>query len=309
MFVSAPVDLPPPPPQSDPREPSPHVNTRQRIATPSRPRSPVGSRGSSPVRPPTQRSPSSDPTALSLVQPVPHNLSPSSSAVPILPALHHSHPHLSRPSSPSSVTSSTSAIFERDIEHPAVPSLSLNPNPIQTHQLNHKSSRLQHLSHAHGSPLDHTVPAVLDDAVEALTESGTSRGLEGLEIEFPASAVPFTSSRKASTGPQGFMLNSRSSSPVSGASISPAQSPPILNQLWTRTIVPPTGDHSSGGNSPTSMMGGNVPRPSMANREPTGPQLPGGWAFGDGAGGAGDTITTPMAENVSPTLDYQSCGV
>lgn len=68
MFVSAPVDLPPPPPQSDPREPSPHVNTRQRIATPSRPRSPVGSRGSSPVRPPTQRSPSSDPTALSLVQ-------------------------------------------------------------------------------------------------------------------------------------------------------------------------------------------------------------------------------------------------
>ena len=289
IYNSGPVDLPPPSPQSDPREPSPSGNLRRHVATPSRPRSPIGSRGSSPVRPIAQRSPSADPVGLPPVQPVPRTLSPSNSFIPTLSALHISHPHLSRPSSPSSVHSSTSAIFERDIELPAVASLSLNPNPIQNHSLNHKSSRL-----IHGSALDHTVPAVLDDAVEALAGERSSQGVQGLEVEAPMSVIPVTSSRKPSVSPGAVMLSSRSSSPVSGRSVSPAQSPPILRQLVPQPMPPLQGGRNSGAVSPANEMGGSVPAPVSANRTNTSPQLPGGWAFG---GVATDT-DQPVQEEV-----------
>ena len=92
--------------------------------------------------------------------------------------------------------SSTSAIFERDIEVPAVHALSLGPAGGHGHShpgsasdksLSHRPSRL---NLAHGSALDHTVPAVLDDAVEALGigQEGVSRDIDGLEIESPAPA-------------------------------------------------------------------------------------------------------------------------
>lgn len=223
---------------------------------------------------------------------------------------HHSAPHLSRPSSPSSIHSSTSAIFERDIEHPAVASLSINPNTPTPHTLSHKASRLSQFSH--GSPLDHTVPAVLDDAVEALTGAqGTSRGLEGLEIEAPSATGGFGMARQSSASLHGIagaqsrkvsgaggviQLGSRSPSPVSMGSrpssgiASPAQSPPILSQLATHQAQQPqlaSAPNENTNTSPLSLgsMGGSVPRPAMPNRMSTGPQLPGGWAFSHGTAG------------------------
>jgi hypothetical protein len=283
------VDLPPPLPHADPREPSPATHRGRGASTPRKAHSPQPSRGTSPVRPSAPRGPSSDaaganatsPQAGSppLLAPTPRSLRAGASGVPI--TSHHS---LSRPASPTtSIHSSTSAIFERDIELPPVASLTLNPNQSHTHTLHHKSSRLSHL--AHGSNLDHTVPAVLDDAVEALSE-GTSRGLDGLEIEAPAptgSAMARQSStqtagRKASMGPSGSAL-SRSPSPMSA--VSPSRSPPILGQITTGNPV--GGTISPIDKSPISgMESGNLPRPTLPGRMSTGPQLPGAWSFGAG---------------------------
>ncbi|WWC58502.1 uncharacterized protein I303_101045 [Kwoniella dejecticola CBS 10117] len=307
----SPVDLPPPPPGSDPREPSPTLTPRQRggSRTPHRPHSPLASRDASPVRPIGQgRSHSSElgtspPSANlpPLQHPIPKSSGTPSSSIPI----HHA-PHLSsRPSSPSSIHSSGSAIFERDIEFPPVASLS---TPNQPHTLNHKSSRLSHLSH--GSTLDHTVPAVLDDAVEALTAStdGLSRGFEGLEIEAPApapngigmarqssSSLP----RKISSSGPHPLLHSRSPSPVSvNSSIaSPATSPPILGQLHIQQA--PGGVPGQSQVSPTAGIGesglpGTVPRPAMPPRMSTGPQVPGGWMSAFGGVNSQPASTSPV---------------
>ncbi|WVQ62321.1 uncharacterized protein L199_000460 [Kwoniella botswanensis] len=328
----SPVDLPPPPPNADPREPSPALTPRQRGSrTPQRSRSPLASRDASPVRPIGQgRSHSSElgsSPPSTLQQPIPKSTSGTPTPSPSVPIQTHSH-HLSRPSSPSSIHSSGSAIFERDIELPPVASLSLNPNSThqqQHHTLNHKSSRLSHLSH--GSALDHTVPTVLDDAVEALTAGGldgTSRGFEGLEIEAPAPApVPSTISvgmarqssssipRKISSGPRsgGGNIHSRSPSPISIASktssiTSPATSPPILGQLNTQQQQS-SGLTGTGQNanqlSPTAGeqgLPGTVPRPAMPQRISTGPQVPGGWASAFGGGNSAGATTLPsQAEN------------
>jgi hypothetical protein len=299
LLMTASVDLPPPPPSADPREPSPAVHRGRGASTPRKVHSPQPSRGTSPVRPTAHRAPSSDaaardhmspPKASSppLLAPTPRSLRAGSVGVPI--------PHsLSRPVSPSaSIVSSSSAIFERDIELPPVASLTLNPNSTQSHTLSHKSSRLSHLSH--GSNLDHTVPAVLDDAVEALS-AGTSRGLEGLEIESPAptgsamarqpsaQAHIGASGRKSSMSPAGGPL-SRSPSPMSipgsrSPVVSPTRSPPILGQISTSNPV--GGTISPIDNSPSSIFDtGNVPRPSLPGRMSTGPQVPGAWSFSTG---------------------------
>ncbi|WWC86115.1 uncharacterized protein L201_000986 [Kwoniella dendrophila CBS 6074] len=350
----SPVDLPPPPPNADPREPSPTLTPRQRGSrTPQRSRSPLTSRDVSPVRPlgtgrlhSGELGSSPPPTGPTLYHPIPRSTSGTggagggtpSSAVPV-PI--HSHHLSSRPSSPSSIHSSGSAIFERDIEFPPVSSLSLNPNPThqqQQHTLNHKSSRLSHLSH--GSTLDHTVPAVLDDAVEALTasnnidENGLSRGFEGLEIEAPAPSITSAGtgtgmarqsssslpgmppSRKVSLGPggvgsssgpisSGAAIHSRSPSPISVTSgtssiASPATSPPILGQFNTQQAAGVTG----GQISPTSGEHGlsaTVPRPAMPQRISTGPQVPGGWAFG-GAPAANASSAASQTAPVQNTI-------
>lgn len=189
------------------------------------------------------------------------------------------------------MNSSTSAIFERDIELPPVASLSLNPNSAQTHTLNHKSSRL-----SHGTHLDHTVPAVLDDAVEALS-AGTSRGLEGLEIESPAptgSAMGMArqtsqqvAGRKSSMATGGSL--SRSPSPMaipigtgsSRSPVSPTRSPPILGQISTGNPVGGTISPLDKSPSSSFIETGNVPRPAMPGRMSTGPQVPGAWMFGE----------------------------
>ena len=272
----------------DPREPSPtHVIRGRGSQTPHKPHSPQPSRGASPIRPAPPRAHSSE-------------MSPAKSGSPPMLAPtplsfraaqaggHYSH---SRPVSPAgSMHSSSSAIFERDIEHPAVSSLGINPNTAQAQTLNHKSSRLSHLSH--GSTLDHTVPAVLDDAVEAL--AGTSRGFKGLEIESPAPtgsamgrqpSAQASGTKKLSTGPPGANL-SRSPSPISVASgnsaVSPApRSPPILGAISTSNPVGGTISPLDKSPAASFVETGNVPRPAMPGRMSTGPQLPGAWSFGD----------------------------
>jgi hypothetical protein len=191
------------------------------------------------------------------------------------------------------MNSSTSAIFERDIELPPVASLSLNPNASQSQTLSHKKSHL-----SHGSNLDHTVPAVLDDAVEALS-AGTSRGLEGLEIESPAptgSAMGMArqlsnqnqvAGRKSSMTPGGALSRSPSpmSIPIGTASsrspVSPTRSPPILGQISTGNPVGGTISPLDKSPSSSFVETGNVPRPAMPGRMSTGPQVPGAWMFSD----------------------------
>ena len=341
----APVDLPPPRPEDDPREPSPAVSSRRGTRTPSRAHhSPSASRAASPTRGAEPR-PSSvvlDGSGPTLLQPIPkHPTSPPVQSHTSCASPHMPHPHHhSRPASPAaSIHSSTSAIFERDIELPAVASLSLNPNPAQPHTLHHKSSRLSHLSH--GSALDHTVPAVLDDAVEAL--SARSQGnLDGLEIEAPAAGMGVSmarqssaslhqigsSPRKTSSGPGGVGLplvggsgtfHSRSPSPISVASrasssvASPAHSPPIMGQLSAQQLqqmaLPPP--MKTGSTSPTA----SVPRPPMPGRVSTGPQLPGAWSGSFSAQGTSEKLvdgspmsqSTPLArENTSPIAEEVS---
>ncbi|WVQ71046.1 hypothetical protein IAR50_000571 [Cryptococcus sp. DSM 104548] len=322
----APADLPPPPPSADPREPSAVTSTRRSGArTPQRARSPISSRDVSPMRH-SNRSPVAD-DASPMLQPFPR-ASPAVGTpppqIPLQASLGTLGHHLSRPSSPSSIHSSGSAIFERDIEHPPLPSLALGANPPHSpHTLNHKPSRVLHLSH--GSNLDHTVPAVLDDAVEALTQGGaTSRGLEGLEIEAPTgnpsgmarqSSTSLTSSagRKLSTGPgAGFGPTSRSPSPISissrpSSAASPHQSPPILAQLSpSQTFTAPPATFGAGRDSPVSPTSptaatASVPRPAAPRRISTGPQLPGGWVKDNTVTSGEERSTSVPAPAASPS--------
>lgn len=147
---------------------------------------------------------------------------------------------------------------------------------------------------AHGTALDQTVPAVLDHAVEALTEGGTSRGFGGLEIESPApsgmgmarqssNGLANIGPRKVSTGAApAFTSRSSSPSPIS----SPAQSPPILGQLTSQQSL------GSGGSPGISPTGGSVPHPAGAKRLSTGQQVPGGWS----SGWAGANEVSPLDE-------------
>ncbi|WVO17822.1 hypothetical protein L204_105520 [Cryptococcus depauperatus] len=320
----APVDLPPPPPAADPREPPTNVTRRSGTRTPQRVCSSLSSRDVSPIR--NNRSPGSEQTS-PLLQPFPRAVSAAGTpppAVPIQPVLGLGQ-HLSRPSSPSSIHSSGSAIFERDIEQPSMASLSLNPNPPhQPHTLKHKPSRILHLSH--GSPLDHTVPAVLDDAVEALTQGGQDTGgLKDLEIEAPApnaggmarpslSSLPSITGRRIPTGHAAILANSsRSPSPVSinsrtSSMASPTQSPPILAQLSGQTFGTAAGPGGTGmaaslaspATSTQKMQhASSVARPAMPMRISTGPQLPGGWAFKEEKG---DVLNKePQASVPAPT--------
>ncbi|CAK9781424.1 uncharacterized protein COLE_01095 [Cutaneotrichosporon oleaginosum] len=269
----APVDLPPPPPAADPREPE---GRRVSSRTPGRAKSPYSSRANSPTRP---RADSNSPPPLPLLAPKPRTASGQGSL-----GKHHGPVHLSRPSSPSSIHSSGSAIFERDIEMPAAQSLST---------LSHKGSRVFH--HPHGSTLEHTVPAVLDDAVEALTASGPD-SITGLEIEAPASTTGAARCGSASLSPA---LRSRVASMPFSASRSPSpdsnphspHAPPL--SLAAAALAPLTGNKNSTSMSPTSIdLSQGMPdsptqmyhgkhRPAPLRHLSSGPQVPGGWAFTD----------------------------
>ncbi|TXT09133.1 hypothetical protein VHUM_02607 [Vanrija humicola] len=273
----APVDLPPPPPSADPREPEANVSRGRNARTPQRHRSPLSSRASSPIRTSVVADLSSSPP---LLAPKPRTAASGGHAFP-----HHGHPHLSRPSSPASIHSSGSAIFERDIELPAVASLSLNTSGSGT--LTHKSSRIFHHP-PHGSTLEQTVPAVLDDA---------GGGLSGLEIEAPAAAssvgMARTSSAQLSPVLRSRVISLPPSLSAGGKSPSRSPSPDRLGsspQLASPSASAITSGSASGSPPPLNRASPPVAtappvaikhRPEPLRRLSSGPQLPGGWAFQD----------------------------
>lgn len=318
-LTPAPVDLPPPPPGADPREPEPSFRRTSR--TPQRgagARSPLSSRASSPCRPqrgdstsppplvaPTARSASAG-TTLSVHAPAsPLKNSSSSHALGhgYPHALHHphaGHPHLSRPGSPASIHSSGSAIFERDIEL-----------PLGSQTLSSKASRI---FHPHGSQLEQSVPAVLDDAVEALTNAPGEINLNAFEIEAPSVSSHMLGSRSPSAqlSPQTRSRVMSMERPRASRSPSPERnnpllnSPPILAALSTQ-LQNVGGGTSIAGSVPTlsnssvaspdqplspispiepieSLSNSTSPtkhRPAPLRKMSSGPQLPGGWAFTD----------------------------
>lgn len=259
--------LSPPSPADDPREPTPTAARPTRGSrTPNRHISPVSSRATSPIPGLPSHRLHSQPS-LPHLPPSPSNIASFNAA------LAASGTHLSRPSSPNSIHSSSSAIFERDIEALPIPSLSLS----------HKPSRLSHPSH--GSALDHTVPAVLDDAVEALTSTSNEPfQLDDVEIEAPAASATPAVGRQTSAGrpPPGSLNQSPSSgSPTHDAF--GAVSPPITSQLG--------GSSTTGTQSPTDLL---PARPKMAPRISTGPMLPGGFPLH----GAGELATPDGNEQI-----------
>lgn len=206
------MDLPPPPPAFDPREPAPitssgspahPVNFGSSSSSRSGARSPplvVGDRStfrrasataggpgsrsvSSPPSPRQQaHSPSSrrSPPPMSSSGNTPSRSFGSSSSAAAASASHYgassaSHIHHAQPSP----SDSDPRIFERDVEEP------LNAGPTAS-----ASSGDHHAhphAHAHDSS-DGKVPTVLDDAVEALASvsmSAGSSGLYGIEVEAP----------------------------------------------------------------------------------------------------------------------------
>ncbi|KZS99961.1 uncharacterized protein LAESUDRAFT_765030 [Laetiporus sulphureus 93-53] len=190
---------------------------------------------------------------------------------------HHLRPHRvgsrspsSIPSSPTSVHSSSSAIFERDIEPIA-------PGPLT----------LSHSNDPHRIPrsrtteqLEHSVPSVLDSAAAVLTSTDTDDdGLDAVSIITPAppeSRSGFTSpiSRMSSRSPSPTGTGGRKSllfstgagtgagtSPVLGASPPQQGSPPML--------IPRPGAQAS--TSPSTQMSPNSP---LSAASPTTPATP-----------------------------------
>ncbi|KAI0070010.1 hypothetical protein K474DRAFT_1680480 [Panus rudis PR-1116 ss-1] len=103
------------------------------------------------------------------------------------------------PSSPTSVHSSSSAIFERDIEP-------VNPSPPLISNDPHHIPRARHTE-----PLDQSVPSVLDSAAEVLTTSTTDDdGLDSISIVAP---IPVEGNQSGFTSPIS-RLSSRSPSPT-----------------------------------------------------------------------------------------------
>lgn len=319
-LTPAPVDLPPPPPGADPREPEPSIRRTSR--TPQRgagARSPLSSRASSPCRPQRGDSTSPPPLVAPTARSASATLGVHSPHAPASPlknsssshalghgyphALHHphaGHAHLSRPGSPASIHSSGSAIFERDIEL-----------PLGSQTLSSKASRI---FHPHGSQLEQSVPAVLDDAVEALTNAPGEINLNAFEIEAPSVSSHMLGSRSPSAqlSPQTRSRVMSMERPRASRSPSPDRnnpllnSPPILAALSTQ-LQNVGGGTSIAGSVPTlsnssvaspdqplspispiepieSLSNSTSPtkhRPAPLRKMSSGPQLPGGWAFTD----------------------------
>jgi hypothetical protein len=290
------TDLPPPPPELDPREPPapscvPHrtpsrahhhaTGSPAGVAHPHPGRSarssPVGSRATSPS--PAVGSPlgvigrdreQSASGSTGIVFPhrdssasVQTGTVPTPSSSPPLP--HHSTPH-----SPSSM------IFERDV--------TVIPPPMD---LTHKPSRLSspaphhhHLHHAsHHDSSDGRVPTVLDDAIEALasvsvsslSDYGTGSGLlsgsgiagtpdlplgERIEIEGPVSAITYRTRPSTRSTPVGQM---------SAASVAAAAPPGAAHgQLGSGERSPVSDGQTSPGSTSPMSAGGNGPDESLA---------------------------------------------
>ncbi|CAL1711200.1 unnamed protein product [Somion occarium] len=139
------------------------------------------------------------------------------------------------PSSPTSVHSSSSAIFERDIEpiSPSPPLLSSDPHHIPRAR--------------HTEQLDQSVPSVLDSAAEILTAPTSDEdGLDAISIVAP---VPIEGSRSGFTSPIS-RLSSRSPSPTGTSHRRsvllniPSPSPSFTLPLPLQQLPQPTGSTS-----------------------------------------------------------------
>ncbi|TCD65576.1 hypothetical protein EIP91_002497 [Steccherinum ochraceum] len=128
------------------------------------------------------------------------------------------------PSSPTSVHSSSSAIFERDIEpiNPSPPSLTLDPHHIPRAR--------------HTESLDQSVPSVLDSAAEILTTSNSDEdGLDNISIVAP---VQLENSPSGFTSPIS-RLSSRSPSPVGNRRLSALMNMPSPSPSFTLPLPAP----------------------------------------------------------------------
>lgn len=277
---------------------------------------------------PAARSASASNNLAAHASPVSSPLKTSSSSQHIAPGHGHSihshagHPHMSRPGSPASIHSSGSAIFERDIEI-----------PIGSQTLSSKASRI---FQPHGSQLEQTVPAVLDDAVEALTATAPGEiNLNSFEIEAPsvsthlglgsrspsAQLSPPTRSRVMSMERQ---RASRSPSPERNNPL--LNSPPILAALSTQ-LQNVGGGTSIAGSVPTlsnsSVASPDQPlspvspiepiesisssplqkhRPTPLRKLSSGPQLPGGWAFTEEDSQGATAVKQQPGHELAPTV-------
>ncbi|KDQ08101.1 hypothetical protein BOTBODRAFT_48388 [Botryobasidium botryosum FD-172 SS1] len=127
------------------------------------------------------------------------------------------------PSSPTSIHSSSSAIFERDIE--SIPGFSLNPitptKPGMPKPDPHRTSR----GSAH-EPLESSVPSVLSSAAFALSSNGVAEDAGTISVIVPASTA-------TASPPSSFAIlssGSRSPSPT-GTHFSFSQSPTQSSRL------------------------------------------------------------------------------
>jgi hypothetical protein len=324
-------DLPPPPPELDPREPPAPTSTPHR--TPSRAQhvthgssnpSYVGggsdgghglpgtsglSSSSIPLIGPSAiaaRSARSSPVGSRANSPAPAVGSPLGRAAEEIinqETASNSNIH----SSLSSSQDPSSMIFERDVTLFAPPT-----------DLSHKPSRLGSPSphhHPHGDALDGKVPTVLDDAIQALSAECMSGpgfygmgGAEGIEIEGPVSAVhwrtrPGVSGRPSGTSEVGLM----------------GTTGPVGERSPTDSHMPGTSSPLSGGSGEDTYGVSNIPtaisspeiqasnphpiRPEMPGPQPsTGPSLPG--AFPLAAATSFATTATGPATS-SPVKDWK----
>ncbi|KAI0321120.1 hypothetical protein OF83DRAFT_1274794 [Amylostereum chailletii] len=153
----------------------------------------------------------------------------------------------SMPSSPTSVHSSSSAIFERDIEPISLPS-SQTSHPPNPHRIPRGKATEQ---------LDHAVPSVLDSAAAVLASSDDS-----ISVVAPALPSPeLTSSRSGVASPVSRM-SSRSPSPAPGRMRAlPSPSPSLVQ---TQPSAASTATNESGPRLP----GAYIPTPISTSPPP-----------------------------------------
>ncbi|KIJ94861.1 hypothetical protein K443DRAFT_683435 [Laccaria amethystina LaAM-08-1] len=127
------------------------------------------------------------------------------------------------PSSPTSVHSSSSAIFERDIEPPVIPSPPTLPHhPPNPHRVSRAKSTEQ---------LEQSVPSVLDSAASILASIDDSHAEEQISVEAPAS--------RSSGFASPLSFRSRSPSPLGVRNVT-AVGVPVHNLLLSPHAPPTT---------------------------------------------------------------------
>ncbi|TFY58637.1 hypothetical protein EVG20_g8072 [Dentipellis fragilis] len=168
------------------------------------------------------------------------------------------------PSSPTSVHSSSSAIFERDIEP-------ISPSPSQPHPNPHRIPRGKVTEQ-----LDQAVPSVLDSAAAVLTATSTPSEDQSISVVAPAPmSSPLSLSRMSSRSPSPTGMQRSNASTAGSGPLSKIPSPsPSLSVPLPMT----SGSPSSGPvQRPTVQTQPLPPSTASAATTSTGPQLPGAY--------------------------------